>query len=205
VLDLLRDGEDRIRLAIPISGRLDNPDFDISDAVSQAVGGALRNTAATTLKVLFPVAALVSLVVDEDEKPRLSLQSLAFAPGGEAVSGGDAKGLAPVADLLKQRPGLKLSLCPVAVSAKDWPAILEARRQEKYGLLAGLQKFIRDTAKAEPEPLDHDALSELARHRGAAAKQFLVDELGIDPGRVFECRPKVEMEGAGEPRVELLL
>ncbi|MBI3444439.1 MAG: DUF748 domain-containing protein, partial [Magnetospirillum sp.] len=59
VLDLLRDGDDRIHLSLPIRGDTANPDLDISDAVAQAVAGALKSTMLTTLKLAFPVAALI--------------------------------------------------------------------------------------------------------------------------------------------------
>jgi hypothetical protein len=211
VLDLLRDGEDRIRLSLPIGGNLANPDLDVSDAVSQAVAGALKSTALTTLKVMFPVAALISLVVDADDKARLALAPLAFAPGEDGLQDEHRRALAAVADLMRQRPGLKLTLCGRA-GAADWPVLAERRRQEENPLLSRLQKLVGVERKAETSPPDHDALADLAGRRAASAKEHLADHAGIDAGRLYECRPEVDgdvkgeaREGAKGPRVELLL
>lgn len=202
VLDLLRDGEDRIRLAIPIGGDLANPDFDVSDAVSQAVAGALKSTAVTTLKVMFPVAAIIGMVIDADDHPHLSLQPVVFDPGAEALPDGAPARLDGVAELLKARPNLKLKLCGKAGPA-DWPALFERRRLERQPLLAKLQKLVGLDAKELPPP-NHDALAELAAHRAGLAKEYLADRAGIDAARLFECRPEVEPEGK-PGRVDLLL
>jgi uncharacterized protein involved in outer membrane biogenesis len=205
VLDLLRDGEDRIRLTLPIGGDLANPDLDVSDAVSQAVAGALKSTMLTTLKVAFPVAALISLVVDADEKARLSLAPLTFTPGEAALADEHRSRLTPVGELMKSRPGLKLTLCGKA-DAVDWPVLAERKRQEENPLLFRLQRLVVGERKpSDAGPPDRDVLSDLADRRAAAAKEFLVDHAGIDPGRLYNCRPEVEEPAGKGPRVDLLL
>jgi hypothetical protein len=200
VLDLLRDGEDRIRLAIPIGGDLANPDFDVSDAVSQAVAGALRSTAVTTLKVMFPVAAIIGMVIDANEQ-HLSLQPLAFAAGAEELPADAGTRLDGVAELLRARPNLKLKLCGKA-GPGDWPGLYERRRQERQPLLFKLSRMVGLETEV-PQP-NHDLLLQLAERRAAVTKEYLADRAGIDAARLFECRPQVEAEGKA-PRVELLL
>ncbi|MGE5476305.1 MAG: DUF748 domain-containing protein [Bacteroidales bacterium] len=204
VLDLLRDSENRIRLSIPVRGDLANPDFDISDAVGQAVGGALKSTVFTTLKVAFPLAGLISLVIDDSESRRLALEPLAFPPGADALDEGERKRLAVVAGLMEQRPTLRLTLCGVATQAGDGPVLAERKRQEELGLFAKLQKMV-GSAPPPLGPQDRDRLVDLADARAQAAKAFLVDEGGIDPGRLFTCRPRVEGEAKALPRVDLVL
>ena len=204
VLDLLRDGEDRIRLTVPVGGDLGDPQFDVSDAVSQAIAGALKSTALTTLKVVFPVAALVSLVIDADDRARLSLQPLEFAAGEAELDAEHRTRLSAVAELMKGRPGLRLKLCGKAVPA-DWPELSLAKRQEETPLLARMQRLIGvDKQLAAALPPDRAVLAELAARRAAAAKEFLADRSGIDAGRLFECRPEVDGDGKSA-RVELLL
>lgn len=204
VLDLLRDSENRIRLSIPVRGDLANPDFDISDAVGQAVGGALKSTVFTTLKVAFPLAGLISLAIDDAESRRLALEPLAFPPGAEALGEGERKRLAAVAGLMGQRPTLRLTLCGVATQAGDGPALAERKRQEELGLFAKIQKMM-GSAPPPLGPQDRDRLVELADSRAQAAKAYLVDEAGINPGRLFTCRPRVETDAAALPRVDLVL
>ena len=197
VLDLLRDSDNRIHLTIPVRGDLDKPDFDVSDAVGQAVGGALKSTVVTTFKVAFPVAALIGLVIDEAEKPRLSLEPLSFAPGSAELSGTAAQRLDGIGELLTKRPGLKLSLCGMAATAADWPALLQ-----KGSLLARLQKLVGQDQSVPPDP---ERLSGLAQSRAGAAKAYLAEQGGIDPGRLFTCRPQVGDDGKTTPGVRLLL
>ncbi len=207
VLDLLRDGEDRIRLSLPVRGDLANPDLDISDAVAQAVAGALKSTVLTTLKLAFPVATLISMAVDAEDKSRLALAPLAFAPGADTLSDEHRKTLTGVAELMRGRPGLKLTLCGKA-DAGDWPPLAERRRAEDKPLLARLERMVGvQRNAADAGPLDHDALTGLAENRADAAKEFLVDSAGIDAGRLFACRAEVEAAAGGDkgPRVELLL
>ncbi|MDO8607081.1 MAG: DUF748 domain-containing protein [Phaeospirillum sp.] len=205
VLNLLRDGDDRIRLSLPVRGNLDNPDLDVSDAVAQAVAGALKSTVLTTLKLAFPVATLISMVVDAEDQSRLALAPLAFATGSDIMSDDHRKTLAGIAELMRERPSLKLTLCGKAEPA-DWPALVERQRAEAKPLLTRLERMIG--AQRRPEdagPINRDALGGLAENRAETAKEFLVDSAGIDAGRLFACRAEVEVKNGKGPRVELLL
>lgn len=204
VLDLLRDGEDRIRLSLPIRGDAANPDVDISDAVAQAVAGALKSTVLTTLKLAFPVAMLIEMAVDADDKAHLALAPLVFAPGVDALSGEHEKTLGVVAELLNGRPGLRLTLCGKADNS-DWPVVAARRRSADRPLLSKLEQFVGFERSAESfGPPDRNLLSALAQRRTNAVRDFLVDKGGVETGRLFGCRPMVESAEKG-PRVELLL
>ncbi|MBX9634841.1 MAG: DUF748 domain-containing protein, partial [Magnetospirillum sp.] len=204
VLDLLRDSDNRIQLRIPVHGDLSNPDFDVSDAVGQAVGGALKSTMFTTLKVAFPLAGLISLVIDEAESRRLALEPLGFNPGADALGDPERKRLMAVAKLMGEHPNLKLTLCGTA-QPNDWPALVERKREEELGVLAKIQKLVGTAPKAPASAADMTRLSELADARAQTAKNFLVDQAGMDPGRLFTCRPRVETDGKSLPRVDLVL
>ncbi len=197
VLDLLRDSEGRIHLTIPVTGELTNPDFDVSDAVGQAMAGALKSTVLTTLKVAFPVAALIGLVIDEAEKPRLALEPLRFDAGSSQLDGPATELLGTIGGLLRQRPGLKLSVCGTADTHDDWIALVQAG-----SLLARLQTLV---GKEPTAPPDLERLSTLANARSQAAKSYLVDRAGIDPGRLFTCRPQVVSDGTAPAGVRLML
>ncbi|MBC7908168.1 MAG: DUF748 domain-containing protein [Rhodospirillaceae bacterium] len=204
VLDLLRDSDNRIKLSIPVRGDLSNPDFDVSDGVNQAIGAALKSTVFTTLKVAFPLAGLISLVIDESESRRLALDPLKFVPGAEALGEPERKQLTDAAKLMDEHPALKLTLCGTA-QPNDWAGLVERKRIEESGLLGKLQKMVGNALKVEPPPLDMARLSDLADARAQAAKTFLVDQASIDPGRLFTCRPRVETDGKSLPRVDLVL
>lgn len=204
VLDLLRDGEDRIRLSLPIRGDTTNPDLDVSDAVAQAVAGALKSTVLTTLKLAFPVAALIELAMDADDKSHLALAPLRFAPGSDALTAEHERTLAVVAELLKGRPGLKLTLCGKADDS-DWPVVAARRRAADKPLLSRLEQLVGFERGAESfGPPDRNMLAALAQRRTDSVRNNLVDKGEIETGRLFGCRPMVEAADKG-PRVELLL
>lgn len=200
VLDLLRDGEDRISLAIPVKGDLDNPNFDTSDAVNQAIGGALKSTVFTTLKVAFPLVGLIGLVIDEAEKPVLALQSVDFADGSSQVGEPQAVSLKKIAELLGARDGIRLNLCGVAVTAKDGPVL-----RSDIGFLARLKAMMAEKDREELAEVHRDRLRRLAEARAVAVKSWLVDQGGIDQGRLFTCRPRIDDGDKALPRVDLVL
>jgi len=204
VLDLLRDGEGRIRLSLPVRGDAANPDVDVSDAVAQAVAGALKSTVLTTLKLAFPVAMLIEMAMDDGDKAHLALAPVTFAPGLDTLSPEYEKTLASVAELMKGRPGLRLTLCGKA-DPGDWPAVAARRRAAARPILSRLEQLVGYERPAEDWGTpDRNALSALAQRRTEAVRNHRVDKGGIETGRLFGCRPMVEENGKG-PRVELLL
>lgn len=200
VLDLLRDGDDRITLAIPVRGDLDNPNFDTSDAVNQAIGGALRSTVFTTLKVAFPLVGLIGMVIDEADRPVLALQAMEFPAGNAELPAGQDTALEKVAALLKARDGLGLNLCGVSVAAVDGPVL-----RREASLMARLKALMAEKDREELAEFERQRLVRLAENRADAVKSWLVDEGGIDAGRLFTCRPRVEDGDKAKPRVDLVL
>lgn len=202
LLDLLRGEDDLIKVTVPLGGDLSDPQFDLGDAIGQAIGGALKHTAVTTLKLVFPVLLLIDEIADQQSPP---LAPVTFKPG---LTEPDAPGqirLAALAELLKGRPGIKLSLCPKASLEADWPALLEHRKLGELGMFYKMQKLVGVEAKPEKTPPDEEALSDLAQHRADAVKTGLAEGAGIDPGRLFACRPQIDSQAKALPRVEPML
>lgn len=185
-LDLLRDSEGRIRLTIPVSGDVGAPDFDFSDAINQAIGGALKSTVLTTLKVAFPLVGLISLAIDSvDEPAKMALPALAFAPGVALVTELNEPALTEIGGLMRQQDRIKLNLCGVAVRAIDTVPLL-------------------GPGQTAPPAEVTERLRRLAETRAAVTKTWLV-ERGVDAGRLFTCHPRIEDAAAkGGPRVEVL-
>jgi len=205
MLDLLRGSDDRIRLSIPVRGRLDSPDFDVSDAVAQAVAGAVSSTVMATLKVAFPFTALISLVTDLGGDSHLSLAPLSFPPGSAALSDEQRKTLDQVATLMQGRDSLRLTLCGKAVMSEGQALALQ-RRSEERPLLSRLERLIgSEPSVTGMEPADRDGLIALANRRAATAKNYLSEQAGIAAERLFTCRGVIEENSDKGPRVDLLL
>lgn len=205
MLDLLRGSDDRIRLSIPVRGRFDSPDFDVSDAVAQAVAGAVSSTVMTTLKLAFPFTALISLVTDMGDGNRIALAPLGFSAGSSALSDEQNQILDQVATLMRGRDSLRLTLCGKAVASEGQALALQRRNQERP-LLSRLERLIgAEPSESGLEPADRDSLVALANRRAAIAKTYLTEQAGIAAERLFTCRGEIEENGDKGPRVELLL
>ena len=183
ILELLRDSGNKISLTLPVKGDMTNPEFDTSDAVGQAIGSALTGTLMTTLKVAFPVLALIDLITDEADNPRVALEPLRFPAGESELGEHMTDHLGAVAKLMTAHPKLAVRLCGVADAQSDWPVL-----RQKSSIVARLKRL---AGKPESAPPNDRMLERLAEERALAAKQFLADKGGIEAGRLFVCRPEI--------------
>jgi|GEM_PF-3732833 len=171
-LSLLADSNGDIRLEIPVSGPLDDPQFDTADAVRQAVGGALESALSATLTVLFPIGAIFSSAADAEKRgTSIALPALEFERGQSALGAAANRQLAALARLLEARPAARLEACGFAVPG--------------------------DIDKGSESDL-----VELAQARAGAVKQRLVDADRVAAARIFECRATVDDAPGAAPRVE---
>ena len=151
-LALLEGPDGKITLTIPISGSLDDLEFDFSQAINKAIGGAVRSAIGTSFKILFPLAGIVSLL---SEKTESEVADVPFEPGS--------------ADLGANRQSMEV---------------------EGPQPLAG-------TAKA--------GLRDLAVERTRTVRRYLISQAGLTADRITACRPQVNPESSGAPRVEVSL
>lgn len=185
-VSLLRNSDDVIRLSVPVEGDLDNPRFDFSDAVNTALGNALKTTVTTTLNVLFPITGILTVVQLAGES-HLRFPPLSFPAGGaEIVDEGGY--FTELAGLMQKRPAVAISLCGKAVEP------------DRAALAAANAK-----AGARRQPVDDDALRQLAEKRAAAVLRRLSAGYGIARERFFLCAPEIDSAAAAAPRVEVLL
>ncbi len=178
-LDLLRDDNKDIRLKLPIRGTLEAPEVDPSDAIGQATARVMKSTAVTAIEIAAPpvgilltAASLVGKLMDH-----LDLTPVPFAPGSDQLGEAAKKSLDDIGKALKGDKNLRLKLCGFGV---------EADRQ----------------ALGKAKPPGDEALTALAKKRSALVKSTLIQSLGIEPARLFECRPGLDQDPKGAPRVE---
>jgi hypothetical protein len=152
------------------------------------------------------VAALIDVLADDSGG--LALDPIPFAAGSAALDSAQDKRVDVIAALLKARPQINLKLCGLASAAKDWPVMLEAKKQDELGVLYSLQKALNLQAKAGDAvaggvPPDREALKALGDQRADKVKAALIDDKGIDPARLYDCLADVDESDKGIPRVEL--
>lgn len=164
-LGLIQNDKGIVQLSIPVTGSLDDPKFDISDAIGQAIGGAMQKTLLTAVKIAFPLGAVVA-IVDSVGAPKISVKPLVFTPGSARLTQAHKDRIAEIAVYLKKKPKEAPSMCGPATSSD----------------MAALRKA---TPKA-----DRKAAIDLAAARISAVRDELVSAHSIPAKRFFVCAPE---------------
>jgi hypothetical protein len=188
--DLLKDGEDVVRIEVPISGFLDDPSFDFSDAFSQATTKAIWSKVTTLFKpflLLSPAMAAVGRVGPPTFNP------VVFEPGDANISARGLTYLDTLARELQAHPHVQLKICGRAVSADL--TVIEQRGEPVAG--------------AAPVPAGSgDAATQnvaLARSRALVVRQYLEATKRVAASRLLDCPAEIESAAGSLPRVDLLV
>lgn len=202
-LDLLRDANDDIRLDIPVTGSLSDPEFGTADIVRVVMQNALQNAAFSYVKnALQPLGTILMVANLAQKVSQPMFEPIGMLPGESSLTPADRQYLFKLADLLEQRPRLRLSICSVAAPAdRNAMVALAISAQEAAG------PGTEPSAAAEPEPVvvsDQQQL-ELAAARTAAVTNFLTTEAGVDRARLFICRDTLAAQADAVPRVTIAL
>jgi hypothetical protein len=184
---MLADSRGDISLDVPVSGRLDNPNVNINDAINQALATAIQSGAMSYASLLLqpygsilPALSLAKGLLAGASMPRLT--PIAFAPRTASLSDEAKAYIGKIALLLKQK-SFRLKACGVASQAE-----VEAEAQGK-----------KSSAEA-----NNKRLLSLADARSTAVIKALAAQ-GISPDRIFECQPQIDTKAKAQGRVELLL
>ena len=111
---LLKDGNGVIDLEVPITGNVDDPEFNFGPAIRRAISNILTNIVAAPFRLL---SNLVSGGADEG-----TLEQVRFLPGRADVAAPEQEILLQLSEALKQRPQLLLEI-PTVTAAVDEPAL----------------------------------------------------------------------------------
>ena len=122
-LDLLRDGNGDIKLALPVTGSVDNPNVDFSGIISKAVGKISVKAAKTTaIAALGPIGLALAAVemvgtaaVEAEKKSHL--QPLMFAPGSAQLDVAGKELLDKMVGYLGKKEKQRVTACGVVVAA----------------------------------------------------------------------------------------
>ena len=166
---MLKDSNGRIELDVPVSGRLDDPQFSLAPIVLKIIVNMVVKAAASPFKLL---GALVGGGGDE-------LSFVEFTPGEAQLREGETNKLVKLADALAKRPTLNLDIEGAIDPERDRDALAKhkLREQVKAKRLQELSAKGRapqsvDTFQIEPE--ERDRLL-----RAAFVEQFGTNIAGI--------------------------
>jgi uncharacterized protein involved in outer membrane biogenesis len=138
---LLKDRNGEIRLDIPVTGEIDNPEFRVLKVILKVLGNLLVKVATS------PFALLGSLMGGEE------LGYVEFDYGSSGVAEDNAKKLDTLVKALYDRPGLKLEMAGYVDPAKD----SEALRANRMKNLIAAQK-IKDLSQKDDQPVPPESV-----------------------------------------------
>ena len=242
-LALLRDMSGNISINLPVKGDLNDPKFSIGGIVLQAFLGLIVKAIAS------PFSLLASLVPDGGGE---DLNKLPFPPGLSAPAPEALQNMKALADILAQRPGIKISiqghsdpdadrkamadqqflrklqiikfddlsrkerekiaLETLEITDEEYPDLLwEAYKDEPVekeknaiGMHREVSREVQEAKLRELIRVTDDDLVRLAASRAEFVKNHLVQELGVDAGRVFMGKTgQAALSGAHEATVEI--
>jgi outer membrane protein OmpA-like peptidoglycan-associated protein len=197
---LLQGADGSIRLTVPVSGNLDDPQFEFGAIVWRAVRNAVIKFLSAPLRLLGNIATLGGRITE------IRIDPVEFEPGSAVLKPKGEKQVADLAGLLKDRPKLELALRGLAARDELDPLKrhLLRRRIEGTGepyeaAIARLYRLatpsredrqdlpnLRDMEDHLAErfvPPDH-ALEALAARRAALVEERLT-ALGVERNKLF--------------------
>jgi hypothetical protein len=172
-LMLLKDKKDRIKLDIPITGDINNPDFDATDAIIKATAKA---TSVTLITFFTPYGlAYAGGNVLFDIATSINFDPLIFEPGSSKLTDAQNEQLTKMIELLVERPGIHLTLC----------GFTNLNDREK------ISTEIIDPKKIKPPSAERlQKLKQLGNERQESVKNHLVTVGKIAHDRLILCEPE---------------
>lgn len=189
-LSLLRDKDNRIKLEIPVTGDINKPDFNPTDAFKQATTKAMS---AAVLYYYTPFGLVLAGNTLLDLATALRFDPVVFEAAKYQLDNKMNEQLEKVSKMLSERPGVHLTLC--GISDKSDIAALFPDVIKLAAKTTESKKLILDEAQTQ-------ALLKLAEQRGNTVKDYLVNTRKIDASRLIVCEPELRMS-AEMPLVEI--
>ena len=129
VVSLLENSDRRIVLSVPLSGTVAAPEFDVSDAMGQAVGGVFA--------AIFPPAIIANLI-SKGSGGDVELNPIVFQPGSTDLDQDGRDLVDQIAALLIERPKIGIVVCgrvtAADLSVKDQAGNPKQSESELIGL-----------------------------------------------------------------------
>ena len=179
---ILKDSNDNIKLDVPLSGDVDNPEFGWSDFLVLPFRKALYKVSSNYLLQTFvPYANVISIVQFAGEQLlKVRVEPLIFTAQDSELNDSQNIFLQQLTALMKDKKDSQLKACGVA-SYKD----------------LGLET----PPLSVDEAMTSTAIA-IAQLRAENVKDYLVEQ-GIDSSRILLCSPKMDFSKNSQPRTEL--
>jgi hypothetical protein len=172
-VNLLKDKNGRIDLELPISGSLEDPKFEIGAVIGQVFSSRIEKAESSPF----------SLIGGADGGDELAY--VEFEPGTGNLTPEAQKKLDTLAQLLQDRPGLKLALAARLDTTGDIEAMKAAIRQQRLAAAPkDLSKEAREKLEKEPVEVPAEAQHALIEQRDQAVRSYLVEHGQMPEDRI---------------------
>jgi len=190
-LALLKNRQGEISLDIPVTGDLNDPEFSVGGVVIQVLVNLVTKAATS------PFALLGSLIPAGED-----LQHIPFEPGRAQLTEETTGKLSAVANVLHERPGLRMDISGRAASVLDSRALARIRMDK----LVKLEK-LKGTGAKKGEDVDVQGIEVSAEEYPRYLKQAYSKalEAAEDEGRKEPLPGNPENEGEALARMEAFL
>jgi hypothetical protein len=214
-VSILKNRDGVIAFGLPLSGTVEDPQVDYSEAINKAISGAMAS--------VFPTNWF------GPDGNTFKMQPAVFAPGTSELTLEGMEVADEMGELFTEKPGISIRACgragradlvalrddvpegegdtvmPAGAPAADAPASgPDAAPQDGAPQDAATAALPPATEKdiAAPNDQEIQALLALATERGLAVRKYLEAKHGVDPGKIPECRTAYSIEDGKPPRAE---
>jgi hypothetical protein len=213
----LKNNNNVIELKLPVKGNIDEPDFDLSLIINNAMGKAMRSATLSYLKYsLQPFGSLITLYkLTKAVADHISLPPILFKTNSVEFMDQQQELMNKISTVLIERPNLKIKACGIGaledqvdiketLRAMEKAALEKARLEDvKSGKVkAGEEKDKIGNITVDPK-LVQQRLKELADNRAARVKAFILEQGNLDPSRILNCLSTTNTEQGSKPSVEM--
>jgi len=196
-LVLLRDKDDSIHLDIPVTGDVNNPNFDPMDAIIKATAKAATVTLITFYTPYGLVYAGGNILFDL--ATAMNFDPVKFKPGSADIKNENKDQLDKLAKLMSEKPQIRLTLCGLTNTA-DWRALFPALKEKKN---ARQKENKEENNEKQLSEAHSSALTQLAQKRQINIKNYLIKESAITHERLILCAPEHQIQEDAIAGVEI--
>lgn len=171
---LLKDGNGRIALEVPVIGDIKDPHFDLATALKSALTGTIKKAGSQ------PFAAIREIDGFTGEE----LKDVAFQFGLSALLETETRKLNALASYLKEKEALTLGIVAMADRIMDGAAVMGKAPPQNAADSRLQEKAHAPAEKASVDPIDNKRLEALAQRRAATVSNYLIEKAGIESARI---------------------
>jgi len=180
-LNLLRDGDDNIKLDIPITGDVTAPDFSLSSILETVSIKAIKNAVIHYYSPLGMLSIASGII---DLATALRFDPIIFEPQNIALSSKAKQQLDKIVNIMNDKPKVKFVICAQA-TATDIVQAAEATKNES-------------SKAVNPQPL-----IELAKQRQKSVMDYLLKSDSITSTRLLGCNVKLSNDPKSPAQVDI--